>query len=171
MDPREAYKFCPLCGNNLNKQKESLQCEYCGFNYYINPFPCNGVIIQNEKKEILLVKRKFEPKKDYWDLPGGFIQMEENLEQSVKREVYEELSVKIEIIEIIGVYADTYLYQGITNPTIGIIVTAKIINGTLSPADDVADFKYFNRDQVGQQKLAFSAVKRGIEDYLSKTKD
>ncbi len=63
MEPKDFYKFCPKCGEKLIAQKENfLRCEKCGFHFYINPLPCNAVIIENEKGEIMLVKRKFDPK-------------------------------------------------------------------------------------------------------------
>lgn len=171
MDPGDAYKFCPRCRNKLAIKEESLQCVQCGFNLYINPIPCNGVIIENEKREVLLVNRKFEPKKGYWDLPGGFIQPGESLEHSVNREIQEELGVEVEMTGIIGVYEDNYLFQEIINPSLGVIVTAKILSGNLKAADDAAEFQYFPRDQVLQQQIGFPMVIKGIKDYLKKTDD
>ncbi len=169
MDPREANKFCHRCGNKLEIKEELLQCVHCGFKLYLNPIPCNGVIIENKKKEILLVRRKIEPKKGYWDVPGGFIQAGESLEHSVKREIMEELSVEVKMINIIGVYEDTYLFQEIVNPTLGIIVTAKIVSGILKADDDVADFRFFPRNQVLKQPIGFHMVIKGLEDFLTKT--
>lgn len=168
MNPRDAFKFCPRCGNKLEPQEESLQCVNCGFHFYINPVPCNGAIIENEKGEVLLVKRKFEPQKGYWDLPGGFVRAGEDLEQSVKREVMEEIGVQVEIQRIIGIYVDTYLYQEIANKTFGVVVSAKITGGTLHSADDVEEYKYFPKEQVLQQTIAFPGIKKAFEDYLQK---
>jgi 8-oxo-dGTP diphosphatase len=48
------------------------------------------ILDEQTKKKILLIKRKNDPYKSMWALPGGFIEMNENLEDSVKREVLEE---------------------------------------------------------------------------------
>jgi 8-oxo-dGTP diphosphatase len=56
--------------------------------------------------QILLVQCKHEPFKDSWALPGGFIEMEETLEQSAKRELIEETGLEIRQLEQFGAYGD-----------------------------------------------------------------
>jgi 8-oxo-dGTP diphosphatase len=50
---------------------------------------------QNNASEILLIKRKNEPFRDTWALPGGFVDEGEDLEDAAIRELEEETSVKI----------------------------------------------------------------------------
>lgn len=166
MDPKIAFKFCPRCAQKLQLKNESLQCSSCGFHFYVNPAPTNAVLIENEKKEILLVKRKFDPKKGFWDTAGGFLQPNESIEDSVKREIFEELGVDVEMTRIIGLYPDDYLFQDIIYPTINILVTAKIISGTLQAGDDAEEFEFFPREKILYLQFAFPWIKKGIEDYL-----
>jgi ADP-ribose pyrophosphatase YjhB (NUDIX family) len=166
MEPRDAYIFCPRCGGKLIKQEEGLHCAACGFVFYINPAPTSAAIIENEHGKILLVERKVDPQKGYWDLPGGFIQTGEELTASVKRELQEELSVAIEVTKVIGIYADRYDFQGIHDYTFGVVVAAKIVAGDLKPADDVASYRFFPKGEVLQQKIAFEGIRKGLEDYL-----
>lgn len=170
MNPTKAYKFCPVCSNPLNLKEERVLVCKNGHKLYINPVPCNAAIIENEIGEILLVKRKYDPNKGFWDWPGGFINPGENLEQSVKREIKEELNIEIEIDKIVGIYNDEYLYQGINFPTIGMVVSVKIVSGKISPSDDVSGYKFFPRSEVLKQKLAFKTIKQGISDYLKTVK-
>ncbi len=51
------------------------------------------------KITVLLIKRKYEPFKNKWAIPGGFIQGDESLEQAVERELYEETGIKINYLE------------------------------------------------------------------------
>ncbi len=55
------------------------------------------VIAEQEKqKYILLIERGHEPFKNKWALPGGFIEMDETLEESCKRELYEETGLQVQ---------------------------------------------------------------------------
>ncbi len=55
------------------------------------------------KKEILLIKRKHDPFKDKWALPGGFMEIDETAEQAATRELEEETGVKISPQKLIPV--------------------------------------------------------------------
>lgn len=48
---------------------------------------------------ILLIKRKNEPFKDRWAIPGGFVENDESLEEAVCRELKEETGVEIGYLE------------------------------------------------------------------------
>lgn len=51
------------------------------------------------KISILLIKRKYEPFKDKWAIPGGFVLEDESLEEAVHRELKEETGVSINYLE------------------------------------------------------------------------
>ena len=64
-------------------------------------------IIHNEKNQILTIKKKLDPLKNYYlSLPGGIVNFKERIEDTLKREVYENLCLIIEPLEILGVYSD-----------------------------------------------------------------
>jgi len=57
---------------------------------------CADIIVFTANKsnpEVLLIKRKFDPFKDKWALPGGFLDMDEELDQAAYRELEEETSI------------------------------------------------------------------------------
>lgn len=112
------------------------------------------------------MKRRFPPKKGFWDLPGGFIQPDETLTQSVKREIKEELNVDIAVNHLVGSYPDRYLYQGISQPTLNFVVSATIKKGKPLVKDDVSQLAFFSKKTVLRQKIAFEGVRQGLKDYL-----
>lgn len=61
----------------------------------------DAVVFGYEKGEIsvLLIKRKYEPFKGKWAIPGGFVLNSESLEEAVERELQEETGVKINYLE------------------------------------------------------------------------
>ncbi|KAA0000265.1 MAG: NUDIX hydrolase [Thermoplasmata archaeon] len=64
----------------------------------------DGILIKDGK--ILLIKRKNEPFKGKWALPGGFVEYGEKVEDAVLREFKEEVGIKAKIKKLVGVYSD-----------------------------------------------------------------
>lgn len=53
-----------------------------------------GAVIMDDEV-ILLVRRKQEPRKGQWSLPGGVVKVGESLKEAIKREILEEVSTQI----------------------------------------------------------------------------
>ncbi len=70
-------------------------------------FSCMGELKPSlEGLKILLVKRSNHPTIGFWALPGGFIELKENLDDTARRELMEETGVEDLAMEQIGVYGD-----------------------------------------------------------------
>lgn len=48
---------------------------------------------------VLLIQRKYEPYKNSWAIPGGFVLEDESLEEAVKRELMEETGISVNYLE------------------------------------------------------------------------
>ena len=66
----------------------------------------DAVILYNNKKDIVLIKRKNPPFKNGYALPGGFVDVGETVEDACIREALEETNIKVKIIKLIGVFSD-----------------------------------------------------------------
>jgi len=95
-----------------------IECRNCDFNFYFSPASTNALILVNKNGEVLLTKRKFEPQKGYWDLPGGFVGLGETVEQSLIRETKEELDLTLKDFTYFGSYTSIYPYRGIDYQTL-----------------------------------------------------
>lgn len=164
------FKFCPSCRNKVKKISNRLiDCHSCGFHFYLNPCPTNALIIENNQEEILLVKRKFNPYKNMWDLPGGFLDFNETIEESVTREIKEEINIKINNFNYLGSFVDRYLYKGVNYHTICFIFYTKIDkNLTFKPKDDVAKLKFFPKNKIPWEEIAFKGIKKALKEYILK---
>ena len=112
---------------------------------YKNPkLTADGAVLKQDK--ILLVKRKNNPYKDKWALPGGFVEYGERVENTVVREVLEETGLKTKVKEIIGVYSDPK--RDPRGHTVTIVYLLELINGELKSGDDAADARFFSLDSL-----------------------
>lgn len=55
-------------------------------------------VFSPDKKRILFIKRGNEPRKGYWSLPGGLVDVGESLDVAAVREVKEETNISIQIL-------------------------------------------------------------------------
>lgn len=156
------FSFCPKCGGTLEKKDNTvLVCSRCDLHYYVNPKPSNTVMLQNINGEILFVKRKYEPQKGYWDLPGGFVDLHETVEESVHREIQEELGITISDISYLTSFPDRYAYKGVNWHTICSAFTAKIpTNTSIKAADDVSEVAFFTYEDIPYDHIAFEGIKK-----------
>ncbi len=156
------FKYCPLCKGNLIKiSKNVKECENCGERFYKNPVPAVALVIFNEDREILLVKRGEEPKKGMWALPGGFMEVEEDVKQSAIRETLEETGLKISNLNLLDVateeskrYTTVLLVSYFTED----------FSGKIKPGDDSVDAKFFYYKNLPE--IAFSSHKGFINKFL-----
>ena len=161
------YKYCPECGGKLQNRfietenHDRLVCGNCDFIFYQNPVPAAGVILFEDKK-ICLVKRKFEPRQGYWNLPAGFVEMNETVEAAAVREAKEETNLNIRIDRLY------HVYSAFDSPKLHVIVTfylAKIIGGSLKPGDDALEAGFFSIDEIPKD-LAFKAHAEVIQKFI-----
>lgn len=167
------YTFCPKCAQKLKQMKEyapHLQCANCKFIFYQSSKPTATVILQNNKGEVLLTRRSIEPFKGYWDLPGGFCELNEHPELTAKREMKEELGVDVELTGFIGIYTDQYPDQGDMEHTLNIIYSGKIIQGELHPADDVDACQWFSLEQL-PVNIAFKNGRQALQGLKNQKQD
>lgn len=166
MEYRDIYKFCPKCKSDIKADSENyLHCTQCDFYFYVNPQPCNAVIVENKIGEILLVKRKYNPKKGFWDVPGGFITTKETVEESIQREMREELGTEVANLRYFASFDDRYMYNNIHYFTLGIVFTGTIIEQELKANDDVEEIRYFKKDEIPYELIAFSSVAAALKQY------
>ena len=127
-----------------------------------NPVPTVDIILQ-KGSDILLIKRKNEPFKDYLAFPGGFVNEGESVEDAAKREAMEETSLEIEPIDILGVYSDPK--RDPRKHIITVVFIAIIVSDLPVPKDDAAEIEWVHLDEIQKKKLAFDH-KQILSDYI-----
>lgn len=152
------YSFCPKCGQPLTTrfvdEHDRLVCTACAFVFYQNSKPCVGALIVDQGR-LLLVKRAAEPFKDYWDIPGGFLEAGEHPEAGVLREIHEETGLLIRLGEMMGFFMD--IYGETEDPTLNIFYLAAVSGGQARAGSDATQVQWFNLDALPEQ-IAFKSA-------------
>lgn len=119
------------------------RCDKCGHITYPSPAPAVDAVLFNDSGEVLLGIRAREPKKGFLNLPGGFISIEETMEQAIDRELLEELDMKpSDHSELVYIGSRAVLYpwgKDITR-VIVMFVAGKAHRKNLMTGDDIAAF-------------------------------
>jgi 8-oxo-dGTP diphosphatase len=162
--------FCVYCGDRLEEQflegKMRQVCEGCKQISYENPLPVVSVMVPNDRREILLVKREREPSKNMWCFPIGFAESGESIQEAALRELKEEAGIDGRIIQIIDVGSEGNEMYGEL-----LIVTfeAEKIGGVETAGDDACDVGYFPATNL--PRLAFSSQERALGKFIELKRD
>lgn len=164
-------RYCPLCSNELTwKNDEKTTCINCGSSIYENPKPTNAVIITNEFGEILLGRRSIDPFKGMLDIPGGFMTIDETVEESAVREIREELGVSISAnaLSYFRSYPERYVFEQMNYWLISFVFTTTITKDTLlRPTDDISEALWVNPKTLDINRIAFESMKEAIKDFIA----
>ena len=95
----------------------------------------DAVIVKNKK--ILLIKRKQEPYRGQYALPGGFVEYGETVEAALQREVIEETGLVVKIKSLVDVYSDPD--RDPRGHVVSVAFAADIVGGTLTAGSDASD--------------------------------
>lgn len=154
----ESWKHCPRCGADLDVRDEGAEaeCERCRFRYYASSKPTASALVLDDEGRVLLAKRKHEPDKGKWDLPGGFLDEGEDPREALKRELSEETGLEIEPVEFFDFVVDRYGDDDDAQHTLNLYWVARIRSGEPTPDDDVEELRWFGRDELPpKEALAF----------------
>lgn len=100
---------------------------------------------------VVLIKRKNEPYRGKWALPGGFVRYGERVELAAVREAKEETGLVVKLQRLLGVYSDPG--RDPRGHVISVCFLARRVGGKLKASSDADDAKIFK--QIPWKKLAF----------------
>jgi len=154
--------FCPKCGSPTEQRipeddnKERPVCTGCGFVHYINPSTVTGAVCFWGEK-VLLCKRAIEPRKGFWTLPAGFLELGESVEEGAIRETLEEACAQISIRRLIALYGIPQISQT------QIFFLADLDAPEIAAGEESLEVGLFDWASIPWQDLAFPTVKWALE--------
>jgi len=158
----DEQRFCGQCGAPLERRHlegdPRQVCAACGAVFYGNPLPVAAAVVLNDKREILLVKRRRAPRKGEWCLPTGFAELEESIEEAVLRELREETGIEGRVVRLLSVASEYSEYYG---DLLFVSFEVERSGGEAQAGDDAEEIDWFPLDRV--PRLAFAAHQEAVE--------
>ena len=168
--PLEKFRYCPVCGSEhfeVNNFK-SKKCQDCGFTYYANPCSATAAFIVNDNNELLVVRRAKEPAKGTLDLPGGFCDMYETVEEGMRREIKEETGLEVNDIQYLFSSPNVYMYSGMGVHTLDMDFLVRVHCGSraVTAADDAAEALWIPINEVNAAEFGLTSIRNAVIRFL-----
>ena len=158
--------YCSKCGKknyygDIDGNKR-YHCIHCKSIHYQNPKP-TATLLCRSGNSILLVQRAYEPGKGEWGLPGGFLELNETLEEGACRELKEETNLNGKFVKLLG---NCSHFNSIFGDILLIGIEMKIDEwNNLKAGDDALSAKLFKLDNC--PKLVFECHQKLLDIYLN----
>ncbi len=165
MGELDQWTYCPRCAAEIEVEGGKAECVYCDFRAYASSKPTASAVCVDEDGRLLLSRRGIDPCKGKWDFPGGFLDEEEHPLDCIRRELREEAGVEVEPLEFLGVWVDRYGGDGSAQATLNLYWSARIVEGSPEPADDVAELRWFAPIEIPFEELAFPHTRELISGW------
>lgn len=170
--PLELFHFCPKCGSKDFEIHNALSrhCANCGFTYYQNPRASTAAFILNDKGELLVARRGKEPAKGTLDLPGGFVDNEENAERGMVREIKEEtgLTISVDAVKYLFSIPNVYRYSGMDIHTLDFFFLCHVDdNAVVKADDDASELTWIPLSEIYVERFGLRSIREAVHRFLA----
>src|SRR6478609_1918582 len=106
---------------------------------------CDAVVfgLDDEDLKVLLIRRDLEPFQGKWALPGGFVRVEESLEEAVRRELQEETGIDQVFLEQLYTFGAVDRDPRERDVTVAYYALVKLSDHSVKAATDARDAAWF----------------------------
>jgi ADP-ribose pyrophosphatase YjhB (NUDIX family) len=142
--------------------RERMVCADCGYVAYENPKVVVGSVVVADGR-VLMCRRAIEPRKGFWTLPAGFMELGETLEEGAAREALEGASAAIAIEGILGVFSIARIAQ------VQVIFRARFRDAgppVFAAGPESLDVRLFASDEIPWNEIAFPSVRWALQAWL-----
>ncbi|MFQ5563131.1 MAG: NUDIX domain-containing protein [Parvularculaceae bacterium] len=138
--------------------RERSVCVHCGFVDYRNPKIVIGSVAV-WKNRILLCKRAIEPRKGFWTLPAGYLELGESVEEGARREAWEEARARLAIDRVLAVYSVPRISQ------VQIMFRAALLDPGVEPGLESKEVMLAAWEDIPWPDIAFPTVGWALRQY------
>jgi ADP-ribose pyrophosphatase YjhB (NUDIX family) len=131
--------------------RERMVCPECGYIRYDNPKIVAGAVITWDR-QYLLCRRAIHPRKGYWTIPAGYLELNETALDGALREVAEEACAEVSVDGLLAIYNIPRISQ------VQLIYRAELIDGKFAPGVESLETALFAWEDIPWGELAFPSV-------------
>jgi ADP-ribose pyrophosphatase YjhB (NUDIX family) len=165
MSPALRIRHCRDCGAPAayrvpdDDSRERAVCTACGTVHYQNPLAVVGTLpVWGDR--VLLCRRAIEPRRGYWTLPAGFLELGESTEQGALRETLEEAGARVALR---GLYT---LLNVVRVGQVHLFYRAELLDIDFAPGPESLEVALFGVDELPWEDLAFRTVTETLKRYV-----
>ncbi len=141
------------------EDRERLVCPDCDYIVYENPKIVVGSVVAADDGRILLCRRAIDPRKGYWTLPAGYMELNETTADGAIREAWEEARARIEIDCLLAVYNIPRISQ------VQMIYRARLAAPEIAAGPESLEVRLFAWDDIPWDELAFPSVVWALNEW------
>ena len=167
---RSLLKHCRVCGTAVvyrlpddGDTKVRAVCPACNTVHYENPLNVVGTVPfwGDGGEQVLLCKRNIEPRKGFWTLPAGFMEMNETSAEGAARETDEEAGANFEMQGLFSVMNVAKVGQ------VHLFYLARLLSTDLAPGYETMEARLFTEAEIPWDEIAFKTVTQTLELYFA----
>ncbi len=137
---------------------ERLVCPDCGYISYENPKVVVGSVALWDG-EVLMCRRAIPPRKGYWTLPAGFLELNETTAEGAIREAWEEARATLEIRALLAVYNIPRISQ------VQLFYLADLADADVAPGPESEAVALYGWDDIPWDEIAFPSVRWALNHW------
>lgn len=141
--------------------RERMVCAACGHVDYQNPKIIVGSVVAHDGR-VLLCRRAIEPRRGFWTLPAGYLELDETAEEGAAREAWEEAQARIVFDGLLAVFSISRIGQ------VQLIYRARFAYPHapgFAAGPESAEVALFDWDGIPWDDLAFPSVRWALSAW------
>jgi ADP-ribose pyrophosphatase YjhB (NUDIX family) len=133
--------------------RERMICADCGYILYDNPKIVVGSVARAGDR-VLLCRRAINPRRGFWTLPAGYLELNESTSVGAEREAWEEARARIEIEGLLAIYDIPRISQ------VQLIYRARLVDAAaVAAGPESLEVRLFGWDEIPWDEIAFPSVR------------